>query len=282
MKQIKVKTPAKINLTLEVLNKREDGFHNIQSIMQTVNLYDYLTFEIDNSDNIEINLSGNSNDIPYNEKNLVYKAAHKYFETAKLKGAKINIYIEKNIPIAAGLAGGSTNAAGTLYALNKIYNIFSKEQLEELCAQMGSDLNFCLNGGCMLCTSRGEITKRLPFIQQSVSLIKPKNLGISAKEAYTKFSLLTNKQIPNNTEKLIKLLEKGMFDDSLIYNSLEKAILNDYEILREIKSKIKSSLMSGSGSTFFVLSDTLGTKFGNDFEIFENLKTIPKGVEEVI
>lgn len=282
MKTIKVKTPAKINLTLEVLNKREDGFHNLQSIMQTINLYDYLSFEIENCDKTEIYLSGNSNEIPYNEKNLVYKAVKKYLETAKKDKVKINIYIEKNIPVSAGLAGGSTNAAGTFFALNKIFKALSKEQIEELCAQMGSDLNFCLNGGCMLCTSRGEVTKRLPFVEQDVSLVKPKNLGISAKEAYTKFSLLKDKSVPNNTQKLIKLLENNTFDKTLIYNNLENALFDDYEILKEIKTKLKGSLMSGSGSTFFVLEPCLSVKFDENYDIFENLKTIPTGAEEAL
>lgn len=282
MKTIKIKTPAKINLTLEVLNKREDGFHNIQSIMQTINLYDYLSFKIENCNKTEINLSGNSEEIPYNEKNLVYKAAKKYLETAKIDNVKIDIYVEKNIPVSAGLAGGSTNAAGTFFALNKIFKVLSKERIEKLCAQMGSDLKFCLNGGCMLCTSRGEVTKKLPFIEQNVSLVKPKNLGISAKEAYTKFSLLKDKSIPNNTQKLIKLLENNTFDKTLIYNNLENALFNDYEILKEIKTKLEGSLMSGSGSTFFVLEPYLSAKFDDNYDIFENLKTIPTGVEEAL
>ncbi len=283
MKTIKIKTPAKINLTLEVLNKRPDGFHNIQSIMQTINLYDYLTFELEEKDGIKINLSGNSDEIPYDERNLIYKCALKFFEKLQIKNAHLNVFIEKNIPVSAGLAGGSTNGAGTFYALNKLYNnMLNQNELEKLCAQMGSDLNFCLNGGCMLCTSRGEITEKLPFYEQDVSLIKPKNLGISAKEAYTKFSMLKDKTNPDNTNKLKKLLEKGKFDKSLIYNSLEKALLNDYKELKEIKTNVKNSLMSGSGSTFFVLNDKIEGNFdANKYQIFEGLKTIPQGVREV-
>ena len=122
MRKIKVKTPAKINLTLEVLNRREDGFHNIQSIMQTINLYDFLTFEVIDSNCIQVILSGNSDEIPYDEKNLVYKAALKFLKSAKIDSVKVSIYIEKNIPVSAGLAGGSTNAAGTFFALNKLFN----------------------------------------------------------------------------------------------------------------------------------------------------------------
>ena len=281
--KIKVKTPAKVNLTLEVLNKREDGFHNIQSIMQTVNLYDYLTFDIEKNDKTQIILTGNSDEIPYDEKNLVYKAIVKFLQKTKINNVKIEVYIEKNIPVCAGLAGGSTNAAGAFFALNKLFdNVLSKEEIEELCSSMGSDLNFCLNGGCRLCTSRGEITKELPFVQSDISIIKPKNMGISAKEAYTKFALLQDKTNPDNTTKLVELLNKNKLDKSLIYNSLEKALFPDYEQIRVIKTRVKNSLLSGSGPSFFVLEPTLNVNFDKkEYDIFENLKTISTGVQEV-
>ncbi len=283
MKQIKVKTPAKVNLTLEVLNRREDGFHNIQSIMQTISLYDYLTFKVEPSENLEIKLNGNSEEIPYNQSNLIYKAAMKFFEKAEIQNIKLTVYIEKHIPVAAGLAGGSTNAAGTFFALNKLFdNILSKKVIDELCASLGSDLNFCLYGGCALCTSRGEITEKIPFCEQDIALIKPKKLGISAKEAYVNFSKLEDKSNPDNTTKLRQLLEQGKFNSSLIYNSLEKSLFPYYEELRTIKENVAKSLMSGSGSTFFVLNSKIETTLNkNDYDIFENLKTINSGVEEI-
>ena len=283
MKKIKVKTPAKINLTLEVLNKRKDGFHNIQSVMHTINLYDYLSFEICKSKYTEINLNGNSSLIPYDSSNLVYKAAVKFFESAKISDVKLDVYIEKNIPIAAGLAGGSTNAAGTFFALNKLFNnILSDEDVDSLCASLGSDLNFCLKGGCCLCTSRGEIIEKLPPHIMNVSLIKPKNLGISAKEAYMLFSQLQDKSNPDNTNKLKAMLLKGEFDESLLYNSLEYALFPKYEQLRFIKEQLQGSLMSGSGSTFFVLDEKIDANFDKTkYDIFENLMTIKTGVEEV-
>ena len=281
--KIKVKTPAKINLTLEVLNKREDGFHNIQSIMQTVNLYDYLTFDVQKSDKMQIVLTGNSEEIPYDERNLVYKAIVKFLQKANIENVKVEVYIEKNIPVCAGLAGGSTNAAGAFFAMNKLFdNILSVDEIEELCASMGSDLNFCLNGGCRLCTSRGEITQELPFVETDISIIKPKKLAISAKEAYTKFASLQDKTNPDNTTKLARLLMENKFDKELIYNSLEKALFSDYEQLREIKIKVKNSLLSGSGPSFFVLESSLNANFDEkEYDIFENLKTISTGVLEV-
>ena len=283
MNTIKVKCPAKINLTLEVVNKREDGFHNIKSIMQMISLYDYLTISLKDAKSLKINLSGTSDEIPYDERNLVYKAIVKFLQKVNIENIKVEVYIEKNIPVCAGLAGGSTNAAGAFFAMNKLFdNILSVDEIEELCASMGSDLNFCLNGGCRLCTSRGEITQELPFVETDISIIKPKKLGISAKEAYTKFASLQDKTNPDNTTKLARLLMENKFDKSLIYNSLEKALFPDYEQLREIKIKVKNSLLSGSGPSFFVLESSLNANFDEkEYDIFENLKTISTGVLEV-
>lgn len=280
MREVKVKTPGKINLTLEVLNKREDGFHNIQSIMQAINLYDFLTIKIEDFNGISIELSGNSDEIPYDSSNLIYKAAIKFLEASNIKNSKITIFIEKNIPVAAGLAGGSSNAAGTFYGLNVLYNnILSDEQLNELCASLGSDLNFCLKGGCALCTSRGEVIEQLPSVDLELSLIKPISFGISAKEAYTKFAALEDRSNPDSTSKMEKLILENKFDKKLMYNSLEKAVINDYEELLEIKSKVKDSLMSGSGPTFFVLEPKVDADFDkNRFKIIENLKTLQDGV----
>jgi len=189
VKQIKIQCPAKVNLTLKVTGKREDGFHNIDSTMQTINLFDFLTISVEKNNVNEIVLSGNSDEIPYNEKNLVYKAGMLFLSVSGFDGYKITVYIEKNIPVAAGLAGGSTDAAGMLYGLNKLFDeCLSREQLHELCAQLGSDLNFCLEGGRQKTSGRGEILEPLPFEDFEISLIKPINLGISAKEAYTKFA----------------------------------------------------------------------------------------------
>ena len=184
MLKIKVAAPAKINLTLEVLNKRDDGFHNIKSIMQAISLYDYLSFTIEDAAETKIILTGNSDKIPYDNKNLVYKAVEKFLEKAQIKNKKIEVYIEKNIPVEAGLAGGSTDAASAFFALNKLFNfVLSSNEIQELCASLGSDLNFCLQGGTALCTGRGENIKKINTPDLDITLIKPSKFGISAKEA---------------------------------------------------------------------------------------------------
>lgn len=264
MQSIKIQCPAKINLLLKVLNKREDGFHNIESIMQTIDLFDYLTINIENYSTSEILLDGNNKEIPYNEKNLVYKAAKLFLDKTNLQNKKISIYIDKSIPVSAGLAGGSTNAAGTLYGLNKIFkDILTRDELNYLCAGLGSDLNVCLNGGRILATGRGEVTEPLEFEEFNVNLIKPKALGISAKEAYTKFAEL------KNNSKALKTRDN-------FENDLEWAVIEDYPQLQFIKNKYPKSMMTGSGSTYFSLTEEFEQEDG--YWIQNGLRAIPLGV----
>lgn len=295
MRKITIKCPAKINLTLKITGKRPDGFHNIESVMQAISLYDYLDLKLSPSDKLEINLSGNSAEIPYDNSNLVYKAAKLYFDTLEaainnyiLKSChvefekdlqdealsvladsdmnfSVDIHIDKNIPVAAGLAGGSTDAAGTVFGLNKLLNEpLSISQLHDICSKLGSDLNFCLAGGTQLTTGRGEILSKQNFTEQKVALIKPLNLGISAKEAYTKFS---NKFSKNSVGR------------ENYVNDLEWAIIDDYPQLQFIKNKYPNSVMSGSGSTFYQLDNNFDTLDG--YQIINNLVTIPDGVSVV-
>ncbi len=242
---MRIACPAKINLSLKVLGVRPDGFHDIESVMQTIDLFDYLTIGVNEGSGIV--LSGTSDEIPYDERNIVYKAAQ-FFEQP------VKIHIEKNIPVAAGLAGGSTNAAGALYGMNKLFGEpFSRAQLHKICAQLGSDLNFCLDGGRALTKGRGEILEPLGFEPFKVSLIKPLDLQISAKEAYSEF----------------------YFDGTA--NDLEPAMLDKYPQLQKIKSLYPDAVMSGSGPTYYLL--------GGEFEPIEgywvknNLNAVPVGVQ---
>lgn len=252
--QIKIKCPAKINLDLKVSPIREDGFHSIKSIMQTISLFDYLTISI--SDGSEIILNGNSLEIPYNENNICHKAAKLFLEKIK-KEYEVKIYIEKNIPVCAGLAGGSTDGAGVLYGLNKLLNEpLNKKELHNLASQIGSDLNFCLEGGRQLCTGRGEILTPQEFVEFSLTLVKPKNLKISAAEAYKTFDNLK--------------------EQSTLPNDLEFALLDKYKELQFLHSK--GLQMSGSGPTFFTLKEKLDFKLDGSYQIIENLKAINFGI----
>lgn len=209
---------------------------------------------------------------------MVYKAIDKFLKKTGISGKKINVFIEKNIPVEAGLAGGSTDAAAAFFALNTIFDKpLNNNEIEELCASLGSDLNFCLYGGTALCTGRGEKTKKISTEVQNVTLIKPLGFGISAKEAYTKFAQMSDKSVPDNTDKMMK-----KFNANLLYNSLEKAVINDYKELLEIKEAIPDSMMSGSGPTFFVLKRFSPKPFDKErFLVIEDLYFVTDGVKIV-
>jgi len=149
--------------------------------------------------------------------------------------------------------------------------------MHDLCASLGSDLNVCLEGGCLLATSRGENVQKLPFIAMPVTLIKPKNLGISAKEAYTKYALKTDKPKFNNTEKMINALNQNRDIKEFLYNDLEYAVFDDYKELQFIKTKLPNSIMSGSGSTYFILEDLKDAGFPDEYQIIKDLHFIPDG-----
>lgn len=252
--EIKIKCPAKINLDLKVFPLDKSGFHPIKSIMQAISLFDFLTIKVSTGN--EIKLSGNSKEIPYDEKNICYKAAKTFLETVK-KEYFIDIYIEKNIPVCAGLAGGSTDAAGVLFGLNKLFNNpLSDIEIHSLASQLGSDLNFCLSGGKALCEGRGEKLTKLDFEEFPITLIKPKNLQISASSAYKAFDNLKEK--------------------SSMPNDLEFALLDKYEELKYLHSL--GLQMSGSGPTYFTKKENIDFKLNDDYLIITNLKAYDQGV----
>ena len=257
-KTIKIKCPAKINLDLRVFPKTKDGYHPIKSIMQAISLFDYITITL--NDTKEITLSGTSNEIPYDENNLCYKAAKLFFEKTK-KNLGADIYIEKNIPVAAGLAGGSTDCAGVLYGLNELFDSpLNDNELQKLGFELGSDVPFCLAGGTKLCKGRGEKMVSMPFYDFKLSLIKPKNLKISAKEAYDAFD--------------------NMKKESDMRNDLEFALLDKYEELKYLDSK--GFQMSGSGPTFFMRDKNVDFDVDKEkYEVYNNLNSVNFGVSKL-
>jgi len=278
MKKIRVKTPSKINLVLEILGKRADGFHEIRSIMQAVSLFDYLNITAQTDDKQKIQLSGNSSLIPYGQENIVFKAAEKFLNKAGIENQSINIYIEKNIPVAAGLAGGSSDAAGTLWGLNTLYdNSLSNKELHAIAATLGSDVNFCLQGGTCATTSRGEVLEPLSTPDLQIVLARPKNLYISAKEAYHRYSQLTAKPETKNFSGMKNAINSNRPEEiaSLLNNDLEKAILPIYPKIEKLKNILLKSgcyntLMSGSGPTVFgIYSEKIDLKkLPEEYEVF--------------
>lgn len=251
MKRIKVKTPAKINLTLEVMGTRDDGYHDIQSIMQSVNLYDYVTIAIEKSEYTHIRVSGNSDEIPYDETNIAYIAAEKILK--EIGTYFVEIYIEKNIPVKAGMAGGSSNAAGVLYGLNNLLdNPFASEELLTLAAEIGSDVPFCLFGGTQMATSRGEVLKKVETPKFKILGIKPHKLAVSAKEAYDLYDKMSMDTKRNATFNMLMAINKESDIVPYLHNDLEFPVIRKYPQVKQLKDFMeqlgcRTTLMSGSG-----------------------------------
>lgn len=258
---VQVKAYGKINLTLEVLGLRVDGFHEIRSIMQNIEIHDNLYFDSRNDESIH--LTGNNKKLKYDENNLIYKTAVALKNHTKtFFGA--NISLEKNIPIEAGLAGGSADAAATLKGLNKLWKLdLPMGELLALGASIGSDVSFCLLGDTALVEGRGEKTTRLISpVMEKLLIVKP-NFGASTKLIYQKFDEVYQKNTTNYTEQMIKSIEIAGDYKKYLHNDLELVTTKLYPevqlILDIMSEKCEYAMMSGSGPTCFA--------FGNDYII---------------
>lgn len=256
MEDILVKCPAKINLSLDVTGKRQDGYHLLRMIMQTISLFDEVRIE-KRKDGIRVNCNNQS--IPQNSSNTAYKAALLMFEQYKLQGG-VEIYIEKNIPVAAGLAGGSADAAGVIKGINKLYNLNLKmEEMAEIGLRVGADVPYCLTGGTALAEGIGERLTPLKALKETWCLIAKPDISVSTAEVYGKLKVDEIFKHPN-TEELIYYIQEGDVE-SLSHNMvnvLELVTIKEHPVIFEIKNIMVEyhaygSLMSGSGPTVFGL-----------------------------
>ena len=203
--EVKVKAYAKINLMLDIINKRTDNYHDLFMIMQSINLYDTVTVSENKTKSISITC--NNADIPLDSKNIAWKATEAFFEYTKKKNKGININIIKRIPHAAGLAGGSADGAAVITALNKIYKTdLSDDELCKIGVKVGADLPFCLTGGTLLAQGIGDILNKVkPLRKCHIVLIKP-DVDIKTKAAFYLFSYFPNrieiKEIMKNNNAL--------------------------------------------------------------------------------
>ena len=247
---------AKINLFLDVLCRRDDGFHNIKSVMHSVSLADFLTVSASEAENTAIFVRSSSSEIPSGKDNLVYRAAEKYLSRFN-KCASVEIFIEKHIPISAGLAGGSSDAAATLRALNKIFRLATREELLAIALEIGSDVPYCLVGGTALCEGRGEILSALISPQLSHVIIAIGNERVSTPEAYRALDILYSDGFPDNRQacdRLISSFAGSQLEFDSLYNIFEEAVkLAEIDEIKEImiKNKAERALMSGSGPSVF-------------------------------
>lgn len=254
MKKVVTKSFAKINLSLDVLGKLENGYHEVQMVMQTVSVFDIITVaQIKHGIEISTNLPY----LPIDENNLAYKAAEEFFKYTGIQSG-VSIDISKRIPVGAGLAGGSSNASAVLKAMNKLFN--TGLSLKELCnigINIGADVPYCVLGGTRLAEGIGEKLSSLPKIPKcSIVLVKP-SFSISTKSVYEKIDSCKDYRRPD-TKKLIEGLSDGNLDmiaDSM-GNVLEEVSLAEHPVLSVLKDELKElgaikAQMSGSGPTVF-------------------------------
>ena len=258
---MKIKAYAKINISLDIVGKREsDGYHLLKMIMQNIDLYDEISIEKQKKD---IKISCNKSYVPTDSRNLAYKAASLFKETYNIEDG-VHIDIVKNIPVSAGLAGGSTDAAAVLKLMNKIFKVnASNEELMELGLKLGADIPYCINGGTALCEGIGEKITSLPAFKDKILVLVKPSFGVSTKEVYKAFDL-DKVRVHPKTENLIEAMEQ----DNLYYvasnmkNLLENVTLRKHNILIKIKEEMNKygavgSMMSGSGPSVFAFFDDM-------------------------
>lgn len=252
------KAPAKINLGLDALYKREDGYHELEMVMASVDLADRLFFESLTEDRIIIETDNSF--IPIDQKNHAYAAAELIKERFQIK-AGIRIYIEKRIPVAAGLAGGSSDCAATLRGLNRLWNLgLSNQELADLGSEIGSDVPYCIEGGTAFVTGRGEKVEQMaPMPQCWVVLVKPK-MSVSTGSIFgsLSFNSIEHPDIPNLKAAVAANDYEKM--TQTIGNALEGVTIQKHPVIQQIKDRMMkfgadAALMSGSGPTVFALCD---------------------------
>jgi 4-diphosphocytidyl-2-C-methyl-D-erythritol kinase len=269
--RISLKAAAKINLYLEITANRPDGYHDLVMILQSIDLCDRVDIRKIDIDAIQVLC--NNPEVPCDRTNLAYKAAALLQETFPSVGG-MEIAIDKRIPMGAGLAGGSANAAAVLVGIDRLWDLgLTESQLCDFAAQLGSDIPFCVSGGTTLATGRGEILSPLPDLTDLVLVIcKPRQIAIATAWAYQTFraqGLLATSQIrdENLSSQIVAAIASGGESaptkiGRLLYNDLERVVLPEYPAIAELKNKLLDqeclgAMMSGSGSTVFAIAADL-------------------------
>lgn len=268
---MKVKAYAKINILLDVVGKKENGYHLLEMIMQSIDLYDLIDV---NKIEKGIDIKCNKSYIPVNNKNIAYKAAELFINTYGInEGVSINIY--KNIPTSAGLGGGSSDGAAVLKAMREIFNVkISDKELEELGAKIGADVPFCINGGTAFCEGIGEIITPIKKFENKILVVVKPKFGVSTKWVYSEYDNLRNVRKPETEKILNSVKDDDVKSVSLnMANVLEDVTISKYGIINKIKKDMirfgaLGAMMSGSGpSVFAFFEDSLSAQ-----RCFEKMK----------
>lgn len=257
MKSLTLRARAKINITLDITGRRENGYHDVEMIMQTVDLHDRIVLEVRKED--KVTMETNVVFLPTDQRNLVVQIIEFMKKTYHIKEG-IHVKLHKMIPIAAGLAGGSSDAAQTIIGMNMLFGLrLSYEEMCEIGERFGADIAYCIEGGTSLATGLGEIITPLhDFPEMYVLIVKPK-FGVSTKEVYKNFSFENIGERPE-TNKMIDAIEKK--DRETIYkglsNVLETVTIRLHPSIQKIKDELdvlgaNATLMSGSGPSVYGL-----------------------------
>lgn len=255
MNQTTQKAYAKINLGLDVLRRREDGYHEVKMIMQTVDICDDLVFQRTARPGIRIETD--NGELPTDQNNLIYKAADLLMRERGIAEG-VRIMLTKRIPIAAGMAGGSSDAAATMRGLNRLFDMgYSTEDLQKLGVKLGADIPYCIVGGTMLSEGIGEILSPLPSPPDCYLVVAKPDINVSTRFVYENLhadSLTVHPDIDGMMEAIRAGSLQGMTDR--LGNVLETVTIREYPVIEEIKETLRregarNALMSGSGPTVF-------------------------------
>lgn len=270
--ELQVTTQAKINLLLDVIGKRDDGYHKVEMVMQSIDLADRLKFK---QLQTGIELKVDHPEIPTDENNLVYQAAELFFNQYELGGG-LQVEINKEIPVAAGLAGGSANAAATLVAINELWNLnLSTKELQDLGAELGADVPFCLQGGTILATGIGADLRPLNSVPKlNLVLVNPP-FSVSTAEVYQSFDLDKISNHPDLSRMLTALKAGNKLEIiEAVDNLLAEVTMKQHSQLYKLKERLlkqgaRKVLMSGSGPTMlgFVDSQSEAEKLVSQLEL---------------
>jgi len=259
MGQVTEKAYAKINLGLDVLGRRENGYHDVRMVMQTIYLYDNVT--LNKIEESEIQLKTNLSYLPVDDKNIAYKAAKMLMEEFNIEGG-IEIILDKHIPVAAGLAGGSSNAAAVLVGMNRLFKLgLSQQELMDRGVKLGADVPYCVMRGTVLAEGIGEVLTPLTPMPKCFVLVAKPSISVSTKIVYEKLDAHDIAEHPN-IDGIIEGLDQGDLSKIAAFmgNVLERVTIEDYPIIEEIKNVMKeegalNAMMSGSGPTVFGIFD---------------------------
>lgn len=256
--EVKVNAYAKINLMLDIICQRTDGYHDLFMIMQSIGLYDTVT--VSETKSKKITITCNIDDIPLDEKNIAYKAANAFFKATKIKNKGINIDLVKRIPHQAGLAGGSADGAGVLVALNKLLKAnLSDDELCNIGVKIGADVPFCIKGGTLLAQGIGDVLNKVKPLRQCFILIAKPDYGVNTGKAYSCFDTCGKVHTPDKMGMLYAMQSRDLKEICLkMENVFEQFIEVPNKV--DIKNVMRDEgalgvCMSGSGPTVFGIFD---------------------------